>query len=64
MKTKKPVKTVRLTNEEVCFLAGAMYHAEAHYREIVELNINQSMTKHAEEDLEALAILKKKIGAQ
>jgi len=61
---KKPLKTVRLTNQEVIFLAGALYHAESHFRQVVELKINDSMTKHAEEDLATLDAIKKKVGVQ
>lgn len=54
--------SVRLTKDEVIFLAGALFHAEKHYDEVVELKIDDSMTKHAELDRAKLETIQKKIG--
>lgn len=58
----KTNKTVRLTTQEIHFLAGALSHSERHYKAIVELRISDAMTKYAENDLATLEEIKKKIG--
>jgi hypothetical protein len=62
MKTKPSVKTVRLTNSEIYFLAGALSHSERHYKAMIELNISEILTQAAEDDLKTLEDIKKKIG--
>lgn len=54
-------KTVRLNNDDIVFLSGVFYHAERHYKEMIELNYN-SLSENAKRDLERLEQIKKKLG--
>lgn len=53
---------VLLTDNDVKFLAGALQLAKLHYDEIIELQIDDSMTKDAESDLKVLENIQRKIG--